>query len=541
MTKKFNVTGTCFPDRHYMVDISDRVAQIKKMVDDNDYFCINRGRQYGKTTTLNALKHALAANYEVYFISFEGLDLASYETDRHLAFAMMQQLQMTELERGNNVSEPVREIVSQIINSNKQDQQIDLTDLSMCIVRMCQAAQHPLVLMIDEVDQASNYDSFVRILGLFRKQYLWRDRLPTFQSVILAGVYDIKNLKLKIRPEAEHSYNSPWNIAAKFDVDMSLPVNGIEAMITEYKQEHEGIPETEGMNPHDMAQLIYDYTSGYPFLVSKICKTIDESDLTWTHDGIVDAVKVILHERNTLFDDMNKKLADFPDLREMLKNILYNGEVYKFSIDTRSIELARMFDYIYDDHGVVKIANRIFETRLYNAFAFEEENKLQLVQESYTEKSQFIENGRLNVEKIIQRFVVHYNDIYGDRDDTFHEREGRKYFMFYVKPIINGVGNYYIESETRDRLRTDMIIDYLGKQYIIEMKIWRGNSYNERGEQQLLDYLEYYHLDKGYLMSFCFNKNKQIGVKTIKIGDKEIVEGVVQMIKRRVSRRDSGV
>ena len=58
MTRRFNITGTCFPDHHYMVDISDRVAQIRRMVDDNTYFCINRGRQYGKTTTksLNAVK-----------------------------------------------------------------------------------------------------------------------------------------------------------------------------------------------------------------------------------------------------------------------------------------------------------------------------------------------------------------------------------------------------------------------------------------------------------------------------------------------------
>lgn len=28
MAKRFNITGTCFPDRHHMVDISDRVAQI---------------------------------------------------------------------------------------------------------------------------------------------------------------------------------------------------------------------------------------------------------------------------------------------------------------------------------------------------------------------------------------------------------------------------------------------------------------------------------------------------------------------------------
>ena len=72
-----------------------------------------------------------------------------------------------------------------------------------------------------------------------------------------------------------------------------------------------------------------------------------------------------------------------------------------------------------------------------------------------------------------------------------------------------------------------MIIDYLGKQYIIEMKIWRGESYNKRGENQLLEYLDYYHLNNGYMMSFCFNKNKQIGVKTIQLGDREIVEGVV--------------
>ena len=28
MAKRFNITGTCFPNRHHMVDISDRVAQI---------------------------------------------------------------------------------------------------------------------------------------------------------------------------------------------------------------------------------------------------------------------------------------------------------------------------------------------------------------------------------------------------------------------------------------------------------------------------------------------------------------------------------
>ena len=71
--KRFNVTGTCFPDEHYMVDIGKRLKIIAQMVKRGDYFCINAGRQYGKTTMLYALKQVLAADYEVFSISFEGL------------------------------------------------------------------------------------------------------------------------------------------------------------------------------------------------------------------------------------------------------------------------------------------------------------------------------------------------------------------------------------------------------------------------------------------------------------------------------------
>lgn len=59
------------------------------------------------------------------------------------------------------------------------------------------------------------------------------------------------------------------------------------------------------------------------------------------------------------------------------------------------------------------------------------------------------------------------------------------------------------------------------------MKIWRGNEYNERGEQQLIDYLDYYHQDKGYLLSFNFNKKKETGVKKIEVNGKVIIEAVV--------------
>ena len=117
--------------------------------------------------------------------------------------------------------------------------------------------------------------------------------------------------------------------------------------------------------------------------------------------------------------------------------------------------------------------------------------------------------------------------MYGTAEQAFCEADGRRFFLLYLRPIINGVGNYYIESQTRNMERTDVIVDYRGEQFIIEMKIWRENAYHIRGERQLSDYLDYYHLEKGYMLSFNFNKRKEIGVQEIKLGNKVLIEAVV--------------
>ena len=65
--------------------------------------------------------------------------------------------------------------------------------------------------MIDEIDSATNNQVFLDFLAQLRGYYINRNKYATFQSVILAGVCDIKNLKRKLRPDEEHKDNSPWN------------------------------------------------------------------------------------------------------------------------------------------------------------------------------------------------------------------------------------------------------------------------------------------------------------------------------------------
>ena len=73
--KEFHVTGTCNPDRHYMVDISGRIEQITRdYIDKGKYFTINRARQYGKTTLMFLLRRYLLEKYIVISISFEAAD-----------------------------------------------------------------------------------------------------------------------------------------------------------------------------------------------------------------------------------------------------------------------------------------------------------------------------------------------------------------------------------------------------------------------------------------------------------------------------------
>ena len=183
---------------------------------------------------------------------------------------------------------------------------------------------------------------------------------------------------------------------------------------------------------------------------------------------------------------------------------------------------------IRKEQNAVRIANRIFETRLYNFFLSDEELKSNVFfREGDYARNIFVENSRLNVRLILERFIETYHQVCGPLEEKFREKDGRELFLLYLRPIINGTGNYYIEAQTRDQRRTDVIIDYLGQQYIIELKIWRGERYNEEGEKQILEYLDYFGLDTGYMLSFNFNRKKETGVKQVSIGDRLLYEGVV--------------
>lgn len=539
MAKAFNVTGACIPEEHYMVRLDERLREIRELVDAGKYFSVNRARQYGKTTVLMALERYLQNVYRVVLLDFQTFDAEKFRSGSAFAAAFAKSFLRAlrrDKEEGSQAFQAALSRLQECAQGGRGE--FALMELFEELSDICAAADRPIVLMIDEVDSVADNQVFMDFLAQLRAYYIRRSLQPTFRSVILAGVCDVKNLRRKLRPEEEHKVNSPWNIATDFKIDMSFSPGDIAGMLEEYDSDY-GI----GMDIGRMANLIHAYTSGYPFLVSRLCKLMDEEiggtqgrgalensvkKRAWTEDGFQKAVRVILSEKNTLFESLTGKLTGYPTLNGMLRALLFTGRSIVYNADDPAMDAATMFGFIRNQCGVAVIANRIFETRLYNYYlSLAEMQGLEIYKASLQDRNRFIVDGHLDMRLVLESFAIHFNDLYGDRGEAFVEEEGRKYFLLYLRPIINGTGNYYVESRTRELKRTDIIVDYRGEQYVIEMKVWRGEEYNRRGEEQLVEYLDAYHKEKGYMVSFNFNRKKQIGVREIAVGGKILIEAIV--------------
>lgn len=515
MRKRFNTTGTCIKHKHYMVNIGEKLKAIETMVDRGDYFVINRPRQYGKTTLLSQLSNSINNRYLVIRTSFEGIGDSIFSNEEvfsnKILGIMADSLEFT----NEKASEELRNVSKELKN---------LSEVSKAITKFIKNLGKEVVLLIDEVDKASNNQLFLSFLGMLRSKFLLaaEDLDVTFHSVILAGVHDVKNLKLKFRGEDDKKLNSPWNIAVNFNIDMSFNSEEIETMLKEYAKINELLMDTKALS-----NLLYYYTSGYPFLVSRLCQIVDENivgekKIPWTLEYIEEAVKEILKESNTLFDDLIKNIENNKEIYNLVERLILLGDEIAFTISEIIISLGTTYGIIKEHHGKCKINNKLFELYIYNHMTVKVIRENESINR-YNYRENFIkENNELDFNKVLLKFQQFMKEQYSSIDMRFIEREGRLLFLAFIKPIINGVGFDFKEVQISEEKRLDVVITYLKKKYVVELKIWHGEEYHLKGIKQLSNYLDIQGLNKGYLVVYNFNKNKQFNCEEISFEGKEI-------------------
>jgi hypothetical protein len=520
--RKFNVTGLCIPEEDYMVDITGKINQIKKLIDSRSYFTINRARQYGKTTTLNELRKALIDEYIVVSLSFQGLGDECFSSSESFCRAFI-----SRVVKSLNYRKKFTEYTEKWNDPNI----VDFVLLSDHITRMCE--NEKVVLIIDEVDRTSNNRVFLHFIDMLRDKFLERraNMESTFHSVILAGVYDIKNIKLKMINEGMHTpspsegkiYNSPWNIAVNFTIDMFFSADEIATMISDYEKDH-----TIGIDINLIAEDIYKYTSGYPFLVSRICQCIDETlNKDWTTEGMQRAVRLILKENNTLFDDIIKNLENNKELSSLIYDLLVLREVKSFVIHDPVVGIGVMYGFLKDVDDKITIANKIFELLMINYYISKDlRGKRQI---SGVLQRDVVRDNKFDMELCLRKFAEHYAEIFSNSDEEFLERHGRLLFLSYLRPLINGQGFYHIESQLVDLRRMDIVVDFGHQQFIVELKVWDGKVKHEEAYLQLFGYLESKNANNGYLLTFDFRKaeNKVSKAEWVDVGGKRIFDVVV--------------
>jgi hypothetical protein len=500
-----------------MVDISGKFEQIMKLIEQGEYFTISRPRQYGKTTMLETLFNNPHTGQLVFYLSFEGTgDI--FRSERIFCTYFVEMLAGNQVAKRPEIAKQVSSLGENVAN---------LKDLSKFITTFTNAQDKNVIVLIDEIDKSSNNQLFLSFLGMLRDKYLKRKRETTFTSVILAGVHDVKSLKLKIRKDTETKLNSPWNIAADFNVDMSFKPCEIKTLLTSYA-EGNGVK----MDFDKIAERVHYYTDGYPFLVSKICKNVDEEEAGqnpdykpkhWTVGDIDWSFRWLTRPTYTTtnFDDVIKNLENNPDLYSIAFNIVISGADFSASYDNPAVNLGYVYGIFSSGAGKLRISNRVYEQRLYNYMVSKQETAKWGIPR-FSKPAFLTDDGGLDFSKILLKFQEFMKEHYLNKDEVFLERHGRLLFMSHLKPIINGEGFDFKEPVVGDERRIDLAVTFRNKRYVVELKRWEGQKAHEAGLKQLSDYLESCSLKKGYLLIFDFNKNKKYKSETISCEDKEI-------------------
>ena len=117
-------------------------------------------------------------------------------------------------------------------------------------------------------------------------------------------------------------------------------------------------------------------------------------------------------------------------------------------------------------------------------------------------------NGHLEMEAKLSEFQDFYREHSESWLDTFsyHESGKQLLLMAFLQRIVNGGGSIAREMAV-GRGRTDLVIEFNGGLFVLELKIKRSNTNMERTYKQLFHYLDQLNQPHGYLVFFELRKS----------------------------------
>ena len=501
----FNTEGPVRPDEHYAIPPLARGNrdEILRLIEAKRYFVLHAPRQTGKTSALIALRDLLnsgeVGEFRCVDVNVEVGQVARDDVAEGMR-AILSSLAMSAEMLGDDY---VEEIWPDLLAKSGPNNALRRT-----LARWCLANPVPLVLLVDEIDSLVG-DTLVSVLRQLRAGYTNRPKgFP--QSIVLCGVRDVRDYRIRSSTGEVVAGGSPFNIGAK-----SLRLGDFTEAET-YRLVEQHTEETRQRFTPAARKAVWTQTRGQPWLVNALCagacfdseagrdrsRAIEEKD-------IFAAREELILSRRTHLDQLVHKLEE-ERVQRVVQPILSGGSVQH---DARDLAYVRDLGLLAPD-SPPRIANPIYREVVPRELGYVLQDSLDVQSTWYLD-----DTGGLDMAKLLAAFATffaehaeHWLDHMGD----YREAGPQLILQAYLQRIVNGGGR--IEREYGlGRGRTDLLVLWprdaaqpsdLWQRFVIECKVLRSSDRKslegtlERGVEQTLGYMKKCRAAEGHLVLF---------------------------------------
>ena len=499
----FNTEGPVRPDDHYAIAPLDRVDvdELLGLIRAKRYFVLHAPRQTGKTSALIALRDLLnsgaVGDFRCVNVNVEVGQVARDDTARGIR-AILGSLADSAMLLGDDYPAGVwLDVLADMGPENA---------LKGLLTRWCVANPTPLVLLVDEIDSLVG-DTLLSVLRQLRAGYEQRpEGFP--QSVVLCGVRDIRDYRIRSSTGEVIAGGSPFNVAAK-----SLRMGDFtEAETRALMAQH--TEETGQRFSEAAVDSVWTQTCGQPWLVNALCagacfdnKAGRDRSRAIEVDDIHAAREELILARRTHLDQLTHKLEE-ERVRRVVEPMLSGGEARHH---VRDLEYLRDLGLLAPD-SPPRIANPIYREVVPRELGYVLQDSLDIHTRWYVD-----DDGRLNMTKLLSAFST----FFGEHAEhwlaqlgAYREAAPQLILQSYLQRVVNSGGR--IEREYGlGRGRTDLLVLWpreagqpsdLWERFVVECKVLRDTdrkslaSVVECGVKQTLGYMAQCGAEEGHLV-----------------------------------------
>ncbi len=468
-----------------MLPTGDRLPNLIRLMQQQNYFIIHAARQTGKTTAmLNLAKNLTdSGQYTAVMVSVEIGSVFPHDIERseQAILGSWQSAIAIRLPVELRPSEWVEEKSGRRIQANLQ--------------HWSSQSQRPIILFIDEIDSLQD-EVLVSVLRQLRDGF--PNRPQAFpQSIGLVGMRDIRDYKVASGGSERLNTSSPFNVKAK---SLTL-LNFTEIEVATLYQQHTA--DTGQIFTPEAVSLAFELTQGQPWLVNALAKEVveelvEDTSIAITPQHINQAKEILIRRQDTHLDSLAERLRE-NRVKAIIQPMLAGQEMGDIPNDdirfVMDLGLCRM-----DPLGGLTIANSIYREVLPRVLTVTPSASLPQIQPTW-----LTPQGELDINALRDAFMVFWRQ-HGEpllNSASYHEIAPHLVLMAFLHRVINGGGTldreYAIGSD-----RMDLCLRYGSVTLGIELKVQRDDRRNQltRGLAQIDRYLARLGLDFGWLVIF---------------------------------------